>query len=377
MSLNGVQEGVWNLRYGRSEAPAATCDIDDTPLDVYYQLHVRSDRGADMPDIAVIGDQPILVLDPKHGRSYTRSKVQRVLTRYAEGFAATLTAIVNYYPMPAYPFEVTQQGNRRWLLASGIAPGSSGVQRLELLIRDAVLASGHIAHSESSASLSRSILARPPASTQAFLTYYTSHTVEVDELAGFWSAHAGRGPERLSALDGIIGDRPQSVDVSIASSPDVWIVKVSPSFYSKYSKEKETVWKLHEGGPPVAGDFDTSELQVPKDRGEARSPSGRYVIEQGPRSMREGVVLLRVVDTRAEAPLPLIRCHGQYANAFLWAPDESAVAFKLDQGDEKRLMMARLGDRHASPVSLPGQRPEAFGWMTAALLRSLTNHPTR
>ena len=145
LCLNGVQDGVWALHYGRAEAPVATCHLGDMPLKVYYQLHSRSEDGADMPDIAVIGTDTIVVIDPKHGRSYTRSKVQRVLTRYAASFSAALTAIVNYYPMRSYQFELTSQGDSRWLLASGIAPASVGVQRLDLLIRDAVLSTGCVA----------------------------------------------------------------------------------------------------------------------------------------------------------------------------------------------------------------------------------------
>lgn len=366
VSLNGVQDGVWNLRYGRSEVPVATCNMGETPINVYYQLHVQSDDGADMPDIAVIGGQPIVVLDPKHGRSYTRGKVQRVLTRYAASFSAALTAIVNYYPARSYGFEVTSHGDKRWLLASGIAPGSAGVQRLELLIRDAMLATGHVAHSAANAAPSTSTFPRHRASTQAFIVFCTNREVEVDEPRGFWSVRAGRGPEWLSAFERITGnlDRAYFTSVEIRASPseDHWLVKVADE------RKEAVVWRLSEGNPPTIVNSDLFEKQTYSET----SPSGRYNIHRGPQSMREGVLLLQVLDTRGDTSFPLIRCYGRHAHDYLWAPDESSVAFRVSQGDERRLMVARLGDRHATPVSLPGQMPKAFGWMTPALLRSVT-----
>ena len=374
VSLNGVQDGVWNLRYGRSEAPVATCNIGEMPLKVYYQLHVQSDDGADMPDIAVIGAQPIVVLDPKHGRSYTRGKVQRVLTRYAASFSAALTAIVNYYPVRSYVFEVASHDDIRWLLASGVSPGSAAAERLELLIRDAVLATGHIARPIPNAALPTPTLPRHQAQSQAFIAFYAKHAVEVDEPAGFWSFRAGRGPEWLSAIEEITGiaDRAYSKDVAIRAAPsaDHWLVKVADSF----GHEKAVVWNLSEGNAPKIVNSELFDEQNTGQGDNAKSPSGRYQIDMRPRSMRKGVLLLKVIDTRGETHFPLIRCYGRYPNDYLWAPDESSVAFRVRQGDERRIMVARLGDRHAMPVSLPGQRPGAFAWMTPRLLRSVTNH---
>jgi hypothetical protein len=366
LTLNGVKDGVWSLQYGRAVAPVATCLVGESPLRIYYQFHVQAHGGADMPDIVVVGAQPLIVLDPKHGLSYRRAEVQRVLMRYSASFAAKLTAIVNFYPIPSYPFETTLHSNKRWLLASGIIPGSIGAQRLELLVRDAVLAAGYVSQGTRGMILST----KPIVSTQAFLVYYASWEIEVDELAGFWSARAGRGAERLSNFDTIIGGSDQagyiSVKISASRSGDLWLLTVAHQI-----SKKTTNWRLTEKRPPEKEISKACGGQEELQPDGEISPSGRYRIENGPKSRRNGVRLLNVVDNSKKTSLPLIRFQGRCATDFIWSPDESSFAFLAHQTNEKRLLTARLGDRFACPASLPGQRPTAYAWMTPALLRSV------
>jgi hypothetical protein len=110
----------------------------------------------------------------------------------------------------------------------------------------------------------------------------------------------------------------------------------------------------------------------------SESPSGTYRVESGPVSVRrqEGVHLLRFVDQRPDSkPLPFVRFFGELNDVPAWSADESRLAFfvrgdrKAGHNPEDRLFIARLGDRHALPVSLPGQRPRVFAWISPALLR--------
>jgi hypothetical protein len=69
-------------------------------------------------------------------------KVDDVLLRYSAKFQASLTAVVNYFQMPAYPFQVNWVGSRRLILASGIAPGAVTKRRLDLHLEEALLERG-------------------------------------------------------------------------------------------------------------------------------------------------------------------------------------------------------------------------------------------
>jgi hypothetical protein len=198
--LHGVDKGVWRLRYGRAHDPVATCSFPEGPLDVYYQWFRQGEEGADMPDLAVVvRDGPALaVFDPKHGYSYTRSKVQEVLERYARSFEADLTAIVNYFPIRSYGFDLAHSAGRRWLLASAVAPGSSHARRLELNLGDVLLARGY-GRTPAQAALPAVHPTKLPARA-AWLFYWTSTAREVDEPEGAWGAAELGGAVPLPGL---------------------------------------------------------------------------------------------------------------------------------------------------------------------------------
>jgi len=146
--LSNVEQGVWMLKYGRALEPVAICEIGGKLLEVYYQLYRKraqanqksaSKKSADMPDIAVLrkGGRPLCVIDPKHGRSYGRSAVQKVLNTYSTIFKADFTAIVNCLAMEDYQYEETYVGTRLGVVASGVAPGASAAARLREVRRRA------------------------------------------------------------------------------------------------------------------------------------------------------------------------------------------------------------------------------------------------
>jgi hypothetical protein len=185
LQLRGVAANVWRVAYGRALEPVATASFDAGEVDVYYQYWKESDEGADMPDLVVMerNGRAIAVIDPKHGPSYTRAKVQKVLTRYA-GLDADLTAIVNYFDMAAYRFEHIRAVVRTWILASEIAPDSNNARRLELHLTEALHARGF-----NRAPVPIAVIqgeSRRRATQTMDLLYWSTVDCEVDEPAGLW-----------------------------------------------------------------------------------------------------------------------------------------------------------------------------------------------
>jgi hypothetical protein len=153
-----------------------------------------------MPDIAVQarGGRMALVLDPKHGFSYRRSKVQDVLKRYAENLEADLTVIVNYFPIPSYTFEAVRWEKRRWLLASDISPSTANLRRLEINFADVLLERGYGRFSKPVIYQASEAVKAPPKA--AALVYWAEKDREVDEPAGFWMLGEEGGLQHLPAL---------------------------------------------------------------------------------------------------------------------------------------------------------------------------------
>lgn len=203
VELHGVHAGAWHVAYGRATAPVASARFAGGSVDVHYQYWSEGESeggaGADMPDLVLKPPQgrPIAIIDPKHGRSYTRSKVQKVLVRYA-ALDADLTAIVNYFDMPTYRFELTRAASRTWVLAADIAPDSALARRLELQLADAVHARGfHGAAPVVSASAAASPGKRRAAQAMELL-YWATQAREVDEPAGLWRVKAGGEAEPVA-----------------------------------------------------------------------------------------------------------------------------------------------------------------------------------
>jgi hypothetical protein len=99
------------------------------------------------------------------------------------------------------------------------------------------------------------------------------------------------------------------------------------------------------------------------------SPSGRLAVHAGPQSLRrdEEVRLLKIINCEDPLiPYPLVRFTGTRIEHIRWCADESRFAF-LVRGrdhDQKRLLMVRGGERYARSLSLPGQDPKCFDWVS-------------
>jgi len=204
IELQGVRDGVWQVKYGRATDPCAILHFPRGRVELYYQLYRANSQGADMPDLALLSPDggAIVVIDPKHGLSYKRSEFERVLLRYTGGFAADLTAIVNYFPMPTYPYEQFIVAGRHALLASDVRPGSTPAERLELRVTDALLARGFGPRSTPMRPRTPPgphIPRRPKAGQ---LVWWAAWPREIDEPEGAWTLDPRMGPVPVEGLPG-------------------------------------------------------------------------------------------------------------------------------------------------------------------------------
>jgi hypothetical protein len=538
VALRDVDKAVWNLEYSRANRPVASCTFDEVDLDVYYQYFRQrdgdagmTDKSADMPDIAVFERErqtALIVIDPKHGKSFRlssrgvlstltqailgpilnlgkaavkkRKTVDQVLISYARIFDADLTAVVNYSLMDEnqYRFEEVRRGRHRWLLASGVSPGSVALRRLELSVTDVLFTRGYglrsLADGGEGKEVARLNPGRKPAQA-GHLLYLAGKGIEVDEPEGYWVVPEQGGPTPLRAQFGeVMGRSPRLIRATADGSacvissekglvllrekagPEVLtkIEEVIPElgwnpqgtrlagkragqiqFLDREGKERESLefhthgrlyswaadeesilclefdqpmtrwtvymsegfqsWQtLHIGEPVVKyvrnirfiplgpkhgtilmldeagfiiGPGGVRPLDTtPGKRILAASPSGRYRLLDMGHGLREGVKLLAVDEPGDQVrDGPLIRLSAQVKEdaPIRWRSDESRVAFMAGSfqiheknygPDETRLHLARIGDRHAAAVSLPGQMPSSqFAWLSQSLLKSFLN----
>jgi hypothetical protein len=207
IALLDVEAGAWKLSYSRSNAPVAHCEIGGEHLDIFYQLYEKAQTSthtqkADMPDIAVrrADGQYLFVLDPKHGRTYSRRKVEEVLDRYHERLQADVTAIVNYMDMAAYPFVRLPTKSGVALLASDVAPRGRGIEPLEKLFAASLRAAGCAQRSQSHEVIPMAPDRNP--ARAARLLYWADRAREVDEPAGLWMVEEDGGPIPLHGSRG-------------------------------------------------------------------------------------------------------------------------------------------------------------------------------
>ncbi len=505
VKLASVDQGIWNLPYGRSIAPVAKSEFSSGVLQIYYQYWRKDKDRADMPDL-VVGfpdDRPILVLDPKHSLTYERPEMEAVLRRYARNLLADITGVVNYFPRSSYQFQDVRWDTRQWILASNVAPGTSELQRFELRIAEALLARD----CRPAQRLAKPDWAekpkRHPAKT-SFLFYWAQMEREVDEPAGPWILTERGGPRYLPKFSAFLGMKGTDDFVGVDASVNgeacvirltdnlVWLLSDQttlriPARLSRYSnifaswnrlgtyyalddgettrifnrtgeqlsdiahphpsneadawgmerkclgwspdgkqiyradkdskgrvfvyrlRKFESWEQLHvfDERPPyrteirhwrifrsvgdhvelTLGGYGTIPLDpngksisppsYDKEEAFSVSPSGYYLVEFGPPSLRpkDGVSLLRVVSQHAEQEsFPFVRFFGKPYDVARWSNDESRFAFLTRDEDERRrpreerLMVARVGDRNATPVALPGQNPQAFAWLNRSLV---------
>jgi hypothetical protein len=263
LQLFGVDRGIWHVRYGHAEEPVARISFSAGDVDFYYQYWRHSDEGADMPDLVAIarGGRPIAVIDPKHGRTYSRSRVQTVLTRYATQLDADLTAVINYFPMRSYPFEHVRTPMRSWLLASDVAPGTNASRRLELLFEEAVRGRGFHETEEPRVSAAAS---QPRASRPADLIYWATEEREVDEPLGLWRSSAdgttqpvaegfgGRNNVQLEAS-------PDGTAILILREPDAMLLRAG------HTPKRIADWKRMYSVPSIGWSSDGEYVVLPLD----------------------------------------------------------------------------------------------------------------
>jgi hypothetical protein len=200
IALLGVEDSVWTLHYSRSDAPVASCEIRSRRLDIYYQLYEKARtkaeafaQKADMPDIAIKRRDGayLFILDPKHGRTYSRPRVKHTLDRYLR-LGADVTAIVNYMDMSAYQFELIPTDAGIAVLASGVAPQGRGITPLEELLAGSLRAAGYAQEPQLHEVIPMAPNRKPAQSAR--LVYWAESAREVDEPAGLWMVEEDGGP---------------------------------------------------------------------------------------------------------------------------------------------------------------------------------------
>jgi hypothetical protein len=221
VELHGIENGVWNLSYGSARSPCASVTYPEGSADVYYQLLRSSEHGGEMPDIAVLprsGEGALFILDPKHGASYHRHKVQKVLSRYVRAFESDLTAVVNYTPMKSYEFDLGRSGARRWILASGVGPDTPAMRRLELQLEDVLLARGYGRRRAPAQKMAAAKRARP--AKGACVIYWARDDRERDEPCGLWALTEQGGLLHLEALSTALKGATFPLDISFEATAD-------------------------------------------------------------------------------------------------------------------------------------------------------------
>jgi hypothetical protein len=438
-----------------------------------------------MPDIAIRrrGGAHLFVLDPKHGRTYSRPKVKDVLDRYLR-LGADVTAIVNYMEMSAYQFERIPTERGIALLAWAVAPQGRGIRPLEELLAGSLRATGYAQEPQSHEVIPMAPDRKPQQAVR--LLYWADKSREVDEPAGLWIVEEDGGPvpfhgsagdtdnvklkEVHVSADGgacaiitenqvmILRDtqkrplllpKPQNyrraawspngrkIAIFAYPSPSVlvedgreighipvehirdacWLddalligiasvsgrcsaMRIAPPDHCETMREWSSfglsaylmrlgpgnvligddkfILRIEPGGGCVDVEWGSEMQQMQKIL--SVSPSGRYRVLDGPRSLRAsaGVKLLRIKDM-ADQPIeyPLVRFVAKSVDAIEWTADETRTAF-LARGDgSARLMSFRLGDRHASTMSMPEQKPTLFAWLKPSLVTQMRNNWSR
>jgi hypothetical protein len=341
VTFRRVINGIWHLKYGRDTEPIATCEIGGRHLDIYYQLYrtdedasaLPDEKTADMPDIAVFertsedttgGDsesaslgRAVAVIDPKHGLSFNYKKVDEVLTRYAHQFQADLTAVVNYYPMRSYPFNLSMLRDKRLILASGVAPGSVFSRRLELSLEDTLL--------------SRNLVSLKPIAEEpkikperrraeaGVLLYLAKHAIEVDEPAGLWILSERGGVVPVSGLGKFSGQEIEGIDATRDGA--AWVLQTS----------KQWVWLADKRKPRVFEKSNELLLSI------GWNPTGKHFAAASGNGLR---VWKR--DGSEFALIPYPRGINQFRPAVGWEATGDAVILEVSEDYSSPLSLIRL-----------------------------------
>jgi hypothetical protein len=133
-----IKNGEWILKYANDSAPCLEIELMGTPLHVYYQLRRPGQGRAHMPDIAleIPGAGFIVVADPKHGKTYRRTSMERVCRRYQRTFDPVLSCVMNYFERDLPWHEV--DGDTSMIVATGMTPDSDTMLRVDSAMDEAL-----------------------------------------------------------------------------------------------------------------------------------------------------------------------------------------------------------------------------------------------
>ena len=125
-----IADGIWRLKFTKDDAAILGLAHDGQIIDLYYQFYQARNGAGDMPDIAfrLRGDRFICVIDPKHGKTYNRSDLNDVCTRYASAFNPYLSCVVNYFDLRV---SEDLNGSTRSLVLYGLRPQSDATRRFD------------------------------------------------------------------------------------------------------------------------------------------------------------------------------------------------------------------------------------------------------
>lgn len=131
-----IIDGIWRLKFTNDASSVLGLERDGQKIDLYYQFYQARGETGDMPDIAVRlhGDRFIIVVDPKHGETYSRRDLNDVCRRYASAFMPCLSCVVNYFDVRiSEELDVSP----RSLVLYGLHPETESAQRFDDAIIDA------------------------------------------------------------------------------------------------------------------------------------------------------------------------------------------------------------------------------------------------
>jgi hypothetical protein len=100
LRTNRVDRGKWSLKLSNDTSPVLSLALGDVTLDIYYQLFEKRAGRGQMPDLLVrtTGGRDVLVIDPKHGLSFSRGDLRDVAECYAQTSSTVVSCVIDYFP---------------------------------------------------------------------------------------------------------------------------------------------------------------------------------------------------------------------------------------------------------------------------------------
>lgn len=130
---NRVNDGKWLLKFTKDTAEIATLDFNGVVVNLYYQLFESGKSGNNMPDIVLKSPSfgNLLVLDPKHGLTYSLAELKVVCNRYEKAFKPAFSCVANYFPPKEKSTAEVELANNAALILYNVKPGSTTLKLLD------------------------------------------------------------------------------------------------------------------------------------------------------------------------------------------------------------------------------------------------------